>query len=214
MTEAPSAHFLSGIEAWFPVLVPVFLVAYFIPFFVATGRKHRFGAAIGLINLFLGWTVLGWVAAMIWAVNRDIVEAGQDAVPTGPMFFVNEPQLNERPIWAESQPVESADTKKCPHCAELVKAQAVVCRYCGRDIGSATTAMNASGVVTASSLDEDFEALRALLTDHEDAAERRFTETPPQPATNYESSQESTAPETEKVSADAVRELSAWKKFG
>ena len=73
MTEALSKHF-PGMEEWLIVLVPLFLIAYFLPFFVAAGRKHRFSTAIGLINLLLGWTVIGWLAAIVWAVNRDVRE--------------------------------------------------------------------------------------------------------------------------------------------
>lgn len=53
-----------------------FLVAlfiYFIPTIVAFARNHANALAIFILNLFLGFTLVGWVIALIWAVyNKEM----------------------------------------------------------------------------------------------------------------------------------------------
>lgn len=39
---------------------------YLLPMFVARGKQNR--AAITVLNVLLGWTFLGWVGALIWAM--------------------------------------------------------------------------------------------------------------------------------------------------
>lgn len=41
--------------------------AYFVPAMVASGREGAAGPAT--LNLFLGWTGLGWLGALVWAVS-------------------------------------------------------------------------------------------------------------------------------------------------
>lgn len=44
-------------------------MVYFIPAIVAGARGHHNMAPIVVINFFLGWTLLGWVAALAMAVS-------------------------------------------------------------------------------------------------------------------------------------------------
>jgi hypothetical protein len=56
----------------------VVLGLYFVPTVIAVVRKHRQIAPIILINLLLGWTVIGWIAALIWSVasfNREALSS-------------------------------------------------------------------------------------------------------------------------------------------
>lgn len=40
---------------------------YFIPTIVSLARGHTCTVPIVIINVFLGWTLLGWVGALAWA---------------------------------------------------------------------------------------------------------------------------------------------------
>lgn len=46
-------------------------VMYFLPSIIALARSKRDILAIFLLNLFLGWSVIGWIVALIWAVKTD-----------------------------------------------------------------------------------------------------------------------------------------------
>ena len=52
------------------------LFFYFVPTMVAAARGHRAKLAIFLANLFFGWTLLGWIVALIWAANSNVWEKG------------------------------------------------------------------------------------------------------------------------------------------
>lgn len=54
----------------FSVLL-LLIAIYFIPSGVAQARKHRNSVGVFLVNLFLGWTLLGWVFALVWACYQD-----------------------------------------------------------------------------------------------------------------------------------------------
>lgn len=50
-----------------PLSMLVLMVLYFLPSINAYGRGHHQKHPILTINLFLGWTVLGWVIALAWS---------------------------------------------------------------------------------------------------------------------------------------------------
>ena len=51
-------------------VVLVVLAIYFFPWIVANHRRHENQAALFCLNLFLGWTLVGWVIALVWALSR------------------------------------------------------------------------------------------------------------------------------------------------
>jgi len=42
---------------------------YFLPYVTATKRHLKDASSIGIVNLFLGWTIIGWVLSLAKAVS-------------------------------------------------------------------------------------------------------------------------------------------------
>jgi hypothetical protein len=46
------------------------MLMYYIPTMVAAGKHHNSTLGIFLTNLLLGWTGIGWLVALIWALTN------------------------------------------------------------------------------------------------------------------------------------------------
>jgi hypothetical protein len=62
---------LLGIFFFLPIVGFGFLF-YFLPAILAFARNKRDTTSILLLNLFLGWTFVGWVIALVWALKQDV----------------------------------------------------------------------------------------------------------------------------------------------
>jgi Superinfection immunity protein len=51
------------------LLLLISLAVYFFPSFIASKRGHPQYSAIFVLNLLLGWTFIGWVAALVWSLT-------------------------------------------------------------------------------------------------------------------------------------------------
>jgi uncharacterized membrane protein YqaE (UPF0057 family) len=64
----------------FASLIAIVSLTYLMPFAIAVGRKRTNTGAIFVLNLFLGWTLVGWVVALVWACAHDDVRANRATV--------------------------------------------------------------------------------------------------------------------------------------
>lgn len=62
------------------VLIALAAGAYLLPTIIAGCRRHPSAGAIALLDILLGWTVLFWIIALVWAFSatyRDVRIVGE-----------------------------------------------------------------------------------------------------------------------------------------
>lgn len=91
-------------ERALPIFVGLLAVTYFLPTIEAVLRKHSSLTSIVLVNIFLGWTLVGWVAAIAWACagsnkpSGGATETPASPHPTPPPTTRQEPVVADNPI--------------------------------------------------------------------------------------------------------------------
>ena len=97
---------------------------YLLPAYEAWRNKHPNLTSIALVNVFLGWTLLGWVVAVAWAFKKP--EPAAVAVQT---------------VEAPTRVQPLRHTKKCPFCAEEILPEAIKCKHCGSELHTASSSL-------------------------------------------------------------------------
>jgi hypothetical protein len=91
------------------LLAILLLVAmYLSPTMIAVGREARWAWAIAALNFFLGWTLIGWIAAFIWSLLATSQQVQQNAatedaesgleLAAAPAFGAGDMMLFRRPL--------------------------------------------------------------------------------------------------------------------
>jgi hypothetical protein len=71
------------------LVLGVLLIIYLLPTIVAVSRKHHNAGAIFALNLLLGWSMIGWIVALVWALTN---QRAQTIIVHAPPVTIDHPR--------------------------------------------------------------------------------------------------------------------------
>ncbi|MGE5305121.1 MAG: superinfection immunity protein [Alphaproteobacteria bacterium] len=81
------------------LLIVIGLSVYFLPVIVAQIRSTERPGTMFAVNLIFGWTVVGWIVALIWAMGQQPAAEGETArsrVVDSDIWFFDPPNLTKQ----------------------------------------------------------------------------------------------------------------------
>ena len=99
---------MPGGSEWLLILLIVPL--YFLPTIIANSRKSANSSGVFVLNFLLGWTILGWIGALIWAVTSSPKQATTVIVNNTSQSYSQE-YKDERPEFKQTIQPQVAQTK-------------------------------------------------------------------------------------------------------
>ena len=82
---APRVGAVHVVIAW---VFAALTLGYFLAWAIAATRQKSNTLAIGLLNLLVGWTLIGWIAAMVMAVQTEPIQVTNVAYAVAPVVHV------------------------------------------------------------------------------------------------------------------------------
>ncbi|WP_313048650.1 superinfection immunity protein [Pseudomonas soli] len=73
------------------ILLAITVIIYFLPTVIAGKRGHPNGTPIFLLNLFLGWTLIGWLAALIWSASAFTAQSTEPQEEAKSLVLAGDP---------------------------------------------------------------------------------------------------------------------------